>query len=141
MKETKKYIRVNNDLVEVSSEIYTVFYQMKRHEKYLLEAEVKQGVMLYSNLDTDNYSGENLIIDKSQNIEKEVIDKIMYSKLREALKALDSDELKIIKGIFFSNKSERQLSKDMGIPQRTINYKKQKVLSKLKSLLEDNDVI
>lgn len=49
MKETKKYIRVNNDLVEVSSEIYTVFYQMKRHEKYLLEAEIKQGVMLYSN--------------------------------------------------------------------------------------------
>lgn len=82
-----------------------------------------------------------MIIDKSQNIEKEVIDKIMYSKLREALKALDSDELKIIKGIFFSNKSERQLSKDMGIPQRTINYKKQKVLSKLKSLLEDNGVI
>lgn len=126
----KKYIRVNNNLFEVSSEIYTVFYQMKRHEKYLLEAEVKQGVMLYSNLDTDNYSGENLIIDK-----------IMYSKLREALKALDGDELKIIKGIFFSNKSERQLSKDMSIPQRTINYKKQKILSKLKSLLEDNNVI
>lgn len=126
----KKYIRVNNNLFEVSSEIYTVFYQMKRHEKYLLEAEVKQGVMLYSNLDTDNYSRENLIIDK-----------IMYSKLREALKALDGDELKIIKGIFFSNKSERQLSKDMSIPQRTINYKKQKILSKLKSLLEDNNVI
>lgn len=141
MEESKKYIRINNNLVEVSSEVYTAFYQMKRHEKYLIESDMKQGVMLYSNLDTDDYTGENLIIDKSQNIEETVMNKLIYDKLKDVLKKLNSDELKIINGIFFNNKSERQLSKDMGIPQRTINYRKQRILDKLKNLLNDEHIL
>ena len=50
MKEDKKYYIKLDDkqLVEVTNDIYTVYYQMRRRERYLEERDLKNGLIYYS---------------------------------------------------------------------------------------------
>lgn len=136
MENEKKYIRINDELVEVDNKIYMTFYKMKRREKYLIESDLKHGKVSYNALDSSEYTGESIIIDKDQNIEEEIINKIMIEKLKKSLEELSEDEITIIKQIFYCNKSERQVASEMSIPRKTLSYKKQKILNKLKNLIE-----
>ena len=73
-------------------------------------------------------SNENRIVDFINKNE-------LYEMLFNAIKTLNDLERKILFGIYFEDMSERQLAKKLKIPQRTINYKKHKILLKLKNQL------
>lgn len=49
---------------------------------------------------------------------------------------LDGPDRKLIVELYLHGKSERQMSRETGVPQRTINDRKRKILSKLKKLME-----
>ena len=52
-------------------------------------------------------------------------------KLRRALLQLEDDELELIEALYFKELSERQMSLQTGIPQKTINDRKRKIIAKL----------
>ena len=52
-------------------------------------------------------------------------------KLRRALLQLEDDELVLIEALYFKELSERQMSLQTGIPQKTINDRKRKIIAKL----------
>ena len=65
----------------------------------------------------------------------------MISTLYEALDTLTSDERALINLLFLENdegKSEREISREMGIPQKTLNCRKMKILQKLRSAFAQN---
>lgn len=66
-----------------------------------------------------------------------MIHKIMLDKLHDSLVLLSDDEQKLINALFFKNLSEREWSAEAGIPQKTINDRKRRILIKLKKLLEN----
>ncbi len=59
--EKKFYIRVPEALVEVPKEVYTAYYQEKRHGRTVDEKEQRNGTTSYDELDTEELTGEEMI--------------------------------------------------------------------------------
>ena len=137
MAENKKYqIRVQNELVPVTEEVYLTYYRMRRRELHLQEKDAKHGVFFYSSLDTEKTNGEDAIPDLiSPRVEDKVVDQLMAERLHECIKQLSEKEQEIINGLFFQKKSESMMAAEIGISQQLVNYRKQKILNKLKKLL------
>ena len=71
-----------------------------------------------------------------ESVEDAAVKTLMIQKMLECFKLLSPEERSLITGLFFEGKSERQLAKQTGVPQRTINDRKNKILGKLKKLME-----
>lgn len=74
--------------------------------------------------------------DENESVEDVAIRKLMVEKLRLCLLQLDEMERWLIDELFFKGKSERKVESETGIPQRTINDFKRRILNKLKKLME-----
>ena len=83
MAEERKYrSRVDGILVDVSKEVYRAYYSIERHTRTLDEKDIRNGKVLYSDLDTDELLGEDMIPDMTS---ERVEDSAIYSILREKL--------------------------------------------------------
>lgn len=138
MAEKKEYrIKVQGQLVPVSEEVYLTYHRMKRREIYLEERDTTNGVFYYSALDTEGTNGEDVIPDLvSPRVEDVAVDKLLAEKLHQCLAQLTREEQELIFTLFFQNKSERQLAAETGIPQKTINDRRHRILVKLKKLMK-----
>jgi len=64
-------------------------------------------------------------------------DELLHSEKINQLRTAQPDEAAFIHALFYEDVSERQLSKRMGIPQRTLHDRKVKILVKLHKLIEN----
>ena len=132
----KLFISLHDMLMEVDEEFYTEFYRERRREKYLRERAIDKGDLYYNSLDTDEFCGEDILIDPDENVAEQVTNKLMAEHIRYIVSLLPSDERELIEALFFKGYSERQWSKISGIPQKTINDRKKKILLELKKILK-----
>lgn len=72
----------------------------------------------------------------AEGVEDTAVKAVMIEKMLACLKQLTPEEQELITELFFKGKSERRLSAETGIAQRTINDRKVKILGKLKKLME-----
>lgn len=137
MADKKEYrIRISGKLVEVTEEVYLCYYRMKRRALFLEEKDGKHGVVYYSAMDTEETNGEEAIPDlASPCVEDVVADKLMAEQLHRCISLLTESEKTLIDALYFKGKSEREFSVEHGIPQKTINDRKQRILHKLRKLL------
>lgn len=56
----KSYLFVNGKKVEVSKEIYKVYWQEKNHENYLKQIDKKNHLLLFSSFDQDGHFESNI---------------------------------------------------------------------------------
>ncbi len=137
MVDKKYYIRVPEALVEVSEEVYKVFWSMDRHTKTLEEKDERNQVFSYDAFDTDNMLGAELFPDTTtSNIEDQVISDIMTAKLRRCIALLPEEDRKLIQAIYYDGLSEREVSKREGIPRMTVNYRLKQIVQKLQKLFK-----
>lgn len=138
MPEKRKYfIRIGKFLVEVTEDVYCTYYQMERHERYLIEKDQAHGVQQYSNLDTENTLGEEMIVDRlSVSVEDMVTARLLSERLHRCIQLLSEDEQNLLHAIFYKDMSEQQLAQSMNTSQATINKRKRIVLAKLLSLMQ-----
>lgn len=134
----KEYrIRVDGVLVEVTQEVYQSYYRMRRRESFLIEKDMDHGVELYSNLDTDETLGEEMLPDLySPGVEEKAITNVLSEKLRYCISQLSETEQRLIHAIYYEGLSERQLAKEIGVSQVTIHKRKRVILVKLLNLME-----
>ncbi len=133
---------------ELSDEIINVLEQSDRkmeYQQYDLKTErfrihyIEQTV-IYVPSREDSY--DRLLEENRQfaaddeSVEDTAVKTLMIQKMLECLKLLSPEERALITGLFFEGKSERQLAKQTGAPQRTINDRKNKILGKVKTLME-----
>lgn len=138
MDKKKFCIRIGDSIQEVTEEVYREYFKMERRERYLEERDLINGKVLYSELDNvhQDVLGEDILVDSIvEDICELVTTKIMVERLRECLVLLSDEELDLIIQLFFNEKSERELSAERGVPRKTISYRKDKILSKLKKYL------
>ena len=76
-------------------------------------------------------------VDEETNVEELAIKSVMIAKLKDSLGLLSADELEMIHALFYQGLTEREFAKNVGIPQKTINDRKARILRKLKKLLEN----
>ena len=128
------FIRVGGQAVPVTEEVYRAYYRMKRRERHLEEKDAAHSLIHYAAFDTKHSTGEEEIPDR-EDVADTVTRRLMTEKLHKCLDLLSGDERALIWALFFENKTERQYSAEMGIPQKTINNRRKVILAKLKKLL------
>ena len=138
-KQNKHYIYVKGQAVEVSPEIYKTYHAMIAHAQYLGRRDKKHGTFLYADLDENEILGEDIISSGriSNPVEQAFFDKCLMENLYTAIASLDEFERKLIREIFFADKSHRALSREWGMPRQTIDYQVKRALRKLRDLLTD----
>ena len=141
----KHIIRINGKPVEVSEETYTYimrsdwnnyYAEIKRKRERIRINSKKKTVKIIpsreDSLDRLMAIGTEFAND-SEPIAEAAIRKITVQK---ALEQLTADERFIIVRIYFEGNTERELAKEMHLSQSTINSRKQKILLKLRKIIE-----
>ena len=133
--ETEKGEKV---FVEVPKSSVSVYRSGTYHAQYLSKMRKKKRYRLVSLYHPTEDGDGTAVVDKygddGHSVEDAVIREIDLEILRRALKSLTDDELKIVRSLYLSDNpmSERQLSKELGVSQKTVNNWKRRVLDKLK---------
>lgn len=134
----KKYqIKVSGSLVEVTEEVYLAYYRMDRRARFLVEKDQKHGCVLYSDLDTDETTGEEMLPDlQSLSAEDVVIRNVLSEQLHQYMLMLPQEDQRLLHSLYFEGLTERQLSKQTGVPQQTIHNRKRRAIEKLRKMFE-----
>ena len=113
-RKQKYIIKISGKLVEVTPEVYGEYYRMNRYARYQEERDRLHGKTLYSNLDSNEMLGEELISDQSAlSTEDAAIAHILSEKLHRCLEMLpDKARQKIL------CKSRQAVVKETGANQR-----------------------
>ena len=125
--------------IEVPDKFRKEVVSEKNHQRYVISAikgsniEAVSFQQLFSEKEELTY--EDIIASPYANVEDIVIRKIDRETLRLALSTLSDYEMMIVDALFLSDSpiSERELSRRLGIPQKTLNNRKKRILNKLRS--------
>lgn len=135
--EKKYYIKVPEALVEVTEEVYLVYFRTRRRWSAQNERDTYNGVVSYDAMDTEETLGEEVIPDSNaSSVEDMVVDKLLREKLQLCLPKLSNMERSLIHALFYERKTEREYAKTLGISQKAVNKRRHKVLAKLRFLME-----
>ncbi|WP_322204460.1 sigma factor-like helix-turn-helix DNA-binding protein [Acutalibacter intestini] len=128
----RRFIPLHGMLMEVSESDYKAFYKDKRRQKYLDERSAKNGDFSYDMLTTDEFNGEDILVDMASDTAGDVEKKIMLDNLRLEFKRLSEDEQKILYLIYGQRLSERAVAERFHVSQNAIHRRKVQILAKLR---------
>lgn len=126
---------VEGKRISVSEKVYREYYKHYEHERYSAKISNKKNLS-FNALKEQGYPIENKMLDKPINLSEEVITQMMIERMLECIGELDSFEKMIIKELYFNGKSQRELARRLDIPRRTLRTNRDKILDKLKKLME-----
>ena len=130
------YLYVKGKAVKVSEEVYKAYWKITEHERYLIKKDWKNNVILFSALDYDGHFVDN-IIDERIDLEKIVEVKMQIEELNKALNQLTKEERELMEAIFYREESLRSIGKKEKVSYQTIGKRRDKILEKLRKILED----
>lgn len=131
-KNQKKYfIKYDKDFIEVPLKVFRLYkadymktYRLYKKEQQLFKISYEEESMLgVHNLDVNKYYHEQICKKES-----------IYN-LHKAIKHLDKEQYYIIYSLFFEEKTESEVAKELNISQQALNKKKKKILLLLKKRL------
>ena len=138
MDQNQFVIKLDGKLIPVTEEVYLAYYRSERHARYLEEKDARHGVVSYNSLDTDDVLGADLLVDSAaESVEDSVIHSVLLERLRKSLDLLTESECELVDAIFFQGMTEREYADVIGIAQKNVNKRKQKILEKLKKFFTD----
>ena len=136
MDKKEYYLYVRGKAVPVSEEVYKAYWKITEHEKYLQRKDWKYDVIPFSAMDYDGHFVDN-IIDEKIDLEKIVEVKMRIEELHRALNTLSKEERELMEAIFYKEESLRSISKKEKVSYQAIGKRRDKILEKLRKLLED----
>ena len=136
MDKKEYFLYVKGKAVKVSEEVYKAYWKITEHEKYLQRKDWKYDVIPFSALDYDGHFVDN-IIDERVDLEKIVEVKMQIEELNKALATLTKKERELIEAIFYKEESLRSIGKKEKVSYQAIGKRRDKILEKLRKLLED----
>ena len=136
MDKKEYYLYVKGKSVLVSEEVYKAYWKITEHEKYLQRKDWKHNVIPFSALDHYGHFVDN-IIDEKTDLEKIVEVKMQIEELNKALATLTKKERELIEAIFYKEESLRSIGKKEKVSYQAIGKRRDKILEKLRKLLED----
>lgn len=131
----RRFLPLHGMLMEVPEDAYKAFYREQRRQKYLSERSNDNGDFSYDMLTTDEFNGEDILVDALLDTSGQAEKNILLDKLKKVLCELPDNERQLIDALFTQGLSEREWSAQTGIPQKTINDRKNRLLTKLRKLL------
>ncbi|MDR0916839.1 MAG: hypothetical protein LBN02_06580 [Oscillospiraceae bacterium] len=127
-------IRVGDELVEVTPEVYREYYASRRREKTQAERDARHGLLRIEDL-----LGAEFVADTGQTPDETAIARDELSRLRDALNRLNDDERELIHALFFRAVPLARYADETGVPRKTLEYRRDTVLARLRrELTVDN---
>lgn len=124
------HIKLNGKLLPVTEEVY---YAFKRH---VWRERKRRQVRAEKELSLEAFADAGVEIPSGQALVDEIVeDKLLLDMLSQALKELTDDERFLIDELFYNDKSEREIAKEIGLSKTGVHKQKEKILSKLRNLL------
>lgn len=148
MSKQNFYLHLDGRAVKVSEEVYREYYRGERKERYFMEDLKTEKMVVDDETKTVTFipsredSYERLLEHDKQfaswdeSAADAAITHIFLEKLEVALHTLSNHELELIQKLFYLEKTEREVAAMLQVTQNTVNYRKHKVLDKLKRLIE-----
>lgn len=133
---SKKFIPLSGVLLEVTEEQFTDFYKTKRRQKYIDERSAENADFSYDMLTTDDFNGEDILIDESEPPDELAVRSVLLDKLKDCLSLLSDEEKQLITELFYNEHTEREVAKKYGISQVAIHKRKIKIIEKLKKMMK-----
>lgn len=133
----KLFLYLHGALMEVTQEDYKDYYKMKWRQNYIDARAVAKKDLYYSALDTDEFSGEDILIDSTIDVVGQVEEKLMLEKLHKVLPLLTEEERLLIQRFYYEEIPETKLAGMYGVTQQAISKRLIKIEGKLKKLLEN----
>lgn len=144
-----KKLWIDGHYIEVTNEVYIAYTKGQRKKKYF-EKDLKvehvfkdkngniTGVIPSREDSLERLMNDNSIqfydVSKSVECSAQINDDI--ENLHIAMQELTSEELNIIKMLFYDEMTERDTAKILGISQAAVNKKKHRILKKLKKIIK-----
>ncbi|TCL54101.1 RNA polymerase sigma factor (sigma-70 family) [Kineothrix alysoides] len=133
--DTKYTLLVGKKRIPVTQEVYKAYYRCRDREKYLDKLAVENNISLETCAEK-GISAEYIIASAEDSMEDAIILNGMIAKMLQCVKLLDEPDRTLIAELYLRGKSERQLSKETGVPRMTIHDRRDKILRKLKKMME-----
>lgn len=130
-----KFIYINGTAVSVTEAVYYTYHKMKRYEKTLIEKDNRNRLIHYDAWDDEFISKTPISGIPMPTPEDIVISKQTRLQLHQSLALLPEAERDLIRALFFEGKSMAELSKQLQIPPRTIGYRRDRTLKKLREMM------
>lgn len=124
------FLFVNGKKVEVSEEIYKVYWQEKK------QVDRKNHLLFFSSFDHDGHF-EDSIVDEGFDVDKIVQTQMMIEAVRDALSKLNDEEREIIDRLYFNDETIRSVAETKKISHPALIKRRNKILDKLRELLKD----
>ena len=150
MNDKKYYLTVNKETVEVSFEVYKLYHKYQRKELYFFKElkedrkrinpisnEVEYLPSLEDSYDRIVEVYGDIFAGEMQKPEEIILQKEIMGELSKAIDSLKDHEKELIRNLFFLNKTEKEIARELNLSVKTINYHKHKILAKLKRCMPD----
>ena len=132
MAEKEKYIiNVQGKLVEVSPDIYQVYFRMERQER-TQEEKIQRHEVSYDALDNGETVGVDTFADNTPTPEEQAVIQDIHDRLHRAIEALPKGERELIKALYFEGMTEQEYAEAKKMRQSTVSYRRLRILSKMK---------
>ncbi|MEY8352950.1 sigma-70 family RNA polymerase sigma factor [Lachnospiraceae bacterium 54-53] len=127
-------ITIDGEDIEVDAEVYTTYSSADRRERYLYERE--EGLLLsLDRLEEDKVPLDSLLDKHPVSAEDVILAQIESERLQAALDSLSLEDRQLIDALVLGGVTEREYAARIGITQKNVNKKKQRILLKLKKFL------
>ena len=117
-------IYVRGEPVSVSEEVYKAYYQERRRAKTLVEKEIRNGVSTFEDLD--------LMQSPQASVEERIVVREQRERLAAALETLSEDERELVRLLYFEALPLAEVSRRLGVARKTLEWRRNKVLGKLR---------
>ena len=130
------FLPLHGMLMEVSEDAYKAFYREQRRQKYLNECSNDNGDFSYDMLTTDDFNGEDILVDTTADTERQAERSFLLDRLRKAVLQLPVDEQKLIELHFQQGLSQTDLAKILGLNQSSVSRRLNRIVEKLRFLMK-----
>lgn len=135
MEQQTYFLRLYDISFPVSREQYQDYYKEQNRWVYLQKLDSKHKLAYYYALDTDEYTGEEILEDTALSVEDMVEQKLLLEQLTSSMAQLAPEEKMLVEELFWKGRTEREVGVELKVHPTTIHYRKEKILLKLKTLL------
>ena len=123
--------------MEVTESTYLEFYRLQRRQKYTDERSRENKDISYDSLTTDEFNGEDILVDDGESVESQAIRNVTAEEIRFKISLLKPTGQELVQAMFFDGLSERQYAEKCGVNRNAIHKRKVRILEELKKLLEN----
>ena len=127
-------VTIDGTDVEVSKGVYEAYSQSERRERYCEERDAGRLLSL-EQLDEDKVQLAYLTDEHVEAAEDTAMRGMMTEQMLDAVKLLTEEERELLHLMFVEDIPARELARQLGVYHRTVIYRRDRILKKLKYLM------